>query len=156
MALDGTVADCTDDSLHLNLDGARISNIASIYAHAVFSEDGIINGMLQGKAPIFHADGWGAKLSVQMPTNPAMDVEWGREVRMELPLFREYAKAVFANTEAYVAGMSDQEFERKITAFGGERMVGWIVANILGTHAPTHMGEIAALKGVQGLKGLPF
>ena len=31
-----------------------------------------------------------------------------------------------------------------------------VVSNILGWHMAEHTGEIAAVKGVQGLKGLPF
>jgi len=31
-----------------------------------------------------------------------------------------------------------------------------MVISILGTHLTGHAGEIAALKGVQGMKGLPF
>ena len=38
----------------------------------------------------------------------------------------------------------------------GESTVGCMIVNILATHFPQHIGEIAALKGVHGLKGLPF
>jgi hypothetical protein len=31
-----------------------------------------------------------------------------------------------------------------------------MVSAIVATHLPAHAGEIAALKGVQGYKGLPF
>jgi hypothetical protein len=34
--------------------------------------------------------------------------------------------------------------------------VGGALANVLLWHVCNHSGEIAALKGVQGLKGLPF
>ncbi len=156
-ALEGTMADFSEAALHKNFDGATISNCASIYAHAVFSEDGIVNGMLQGKQPLFHAQSWGSKLSVQMPSRPTMDLNWGQGVKMDLPAFQQYAKAVYANSDAYIAGLSDADFERKIeTGYAGQQSVAWVLGNVLATHAPMHNGEIAALKGIQGLKGLPF
>src|SRR5262245_27365930 len=154
--LEQTIADCPQETLDKNLPGATISNIGSIYAHTVFSEDGILHGMLQGKAPIYKAQNWAAKTGLQMPEG-GFDPAWARDVRLKLAAFREYAKAVYAATDAYVAGLSDADLDRKVqTGFVGEQTVGFIISNILGWHAAQHTGEIAALKGVQGLKGLPF
>lgn len=38
----------------------------------------------------------------------------------------------------------------------GEYPLGWALSVLIAQHAAAHSGEIAALKGVQGLKGLPF
>jgi len=75
---------------------------------------------------------------------------------MDLSTFQEYADAVFAATDAYVADLPDSELERKIQGAIGEYTVGWGIAILLCQHAAQHSGEIAALKGIQGLKGLPF
>ncbi len=76
---------------------------------------------------------------------------------MELPAFREYARAVYAATDAYVGGLSEAALERKVdTGFIGEQTVAFVLTNIAAWHVAEHGGEIAALKGVQGLKGLPF
>jgi hypothetical protein len=75
---------------------------------------------------------------------------------MDLPKFQEFAKAVYANTDAYLATLSDADLERKIQGPAGETTLGWFLTTILATHFPGHAGEIAALKGVQGMKGLPF
>jgi hypothetical protein len=128
-----------------------------VYAHIVFSEDGIVQGMLQGKPLVYKSQGWARRLTVTMPENPMFDPAWARAVRMDLPSFREYAKAVYAATDAYVAGLGAADLERKIdTGFVGEQSVGFVLSNIVGWHIAEHGGEIAALKGVQGLKGLPF
>ncbi len=82
--------------------------------------------------------------------------DWAAGVHMSLDSFQAYAKAVFAQTDAYLAGLSDADLVRKGQGPGGETTLGWFVVNILATHVPQHLGEIAALKGVQGLKGLPF
>jgi hypothetical protein len=155
--LEQTIADCGQAVLDKTLPGATITSIGSIYAHVVFAEDGILHGMLQGKAPVYQTGGWASRAQIQMPKPGEFNPEWARTVKMNLPVFREYAKAVYAATDAYIAGLSDADLERKVqTGFVGEQTVAFVVSNILGWHMAEHGGEIAALKGVQGLKGLPF
>lgn len=155
--LEQTIADCPPDALHKTLPGATIVSIASIYAHTVFSEDQIVQGMLQQKPPVFQSQGWAGRTGIAMPTTPELTGEWARGVRMDLPSFREYAKAVYAATDGYVGGLSDAALERKVdTGFIDEQTVAFILSNIAAWHVAEHGGEIAALKGVQGLKGLPF
>jgi len=151
-----TVGGCSEDALNKNLPGATITSIGSIYAHAVFGEDAIVQGMLQGKPPVYQAQGWAGKLSVDMPSDPSMTPDWGKSVKMDLATFCDYAKAVYAATDAFVAGLSDADLDRKLeTGFAGEQTVAWVLGMCV-NHVDTHTGEIAALKGVQGLKGLPF
>jgi len=155
--MDGVVADCTPEQVNKNIDGATITSIASVYAHTVFAEDFIVQMMVQGKPPIYEAQGWAKKLNVA-PSGapPSMNPDWGKAVKMDVPSFQQYAKDVYAASDAYLANASDAELERKVQTPIGEQTVGWAIANLLGTHAPQHASEIAALKGVQGLKGLPF
>ena len=87
---------------------------------------------------------------------PEMTPEWAASVKMSLPVFQEYAKTVYAATDAYLATVADAELDRKTQTPFGEQTIGWIVSMLLTTHVPGHAGEIAALKGVHGLKGLPF
>jgi hypothetical protein len=149
------MGDC-GDALNKRLTDAKVGSIGSIYAHAVFAEDAVINGMLQGKPTLFQEQGWEAKTGVKPPEGPRQTDDWAANVNLNLATFQEYANAVFAQTDAYLANLSDAEMERKIQGPIGETTVGWMVVNILATHFPGHAGEIAALKGVQGLKGLPF
>lgn len=152
----GMMGDCEDGVLHKTLPQATVTSIASIYAHAIFAEDFITQGMLQGKPPIYKTDGWEAKAGVPMPATPEMNAEWAATVKMDVGAFCEYAKAVHAATNAYLDGVSDADLQAKVQTPAGEQNKEWIVANLLGTHLAQHAGEIAALKGVQGLKGLPF
>jgi hypothetical protein len=155
--LEQTIGDCQQATLDKNLPGATITSVGSIYAHLVLAEDGILHGMLQGKPPLYQTQGWAARAGVAMPKPGEFTPEWARAVKMNLPPFREYAKAVYAATDAYVAGLSDADLERKVqTGFVGEQTIAFVMSNILGWHVAEHTGEIAALKGVQGLKGLPF
>jgi len=155
--LDGMVSECTADALHKAIPGSTTNTIAVTYAHAVLSEDFIVNDMLQEKATLAQEAGWEAKTGVPLPsTPPAMWVEWGADIKLNLAPFQEYAKSVYAATDAYVAGLSDADLNRKVMGPAGETTVGWMIAVILATHVPSHAGEVAALKGVHGAKGLPF
>jgi hypothetical protein len=152
------LGDCDPELLNKTLPNATIGSIASIYAHVVFAEDAFVQSRFQGKPTIYGSGGWEEKTGVASPgMPPAITPEWAKALKMDLPRFQEYADAVFAATDAYLAELPDEELDRKIQgATGGEYTLGWGIAILLGQHAAQHSGEIAALEGVQGLKGLPF
>lgn len=66
-----------------------------------------------------------------------------------------YRDAVRAATDRYLADLTADELDRQIDLMGSQRPVADALA-IMVVHIATHAGEIAALKGTQGLKGLPF
>jgi hypothetical protein len=66
----------------------------------------------------------------------------------------EYQAAVWAATDAFLATLTPEDLDRKVKFAGGERTVADIVL-LSASQALSHMGEIAALKGAQGSKGLP-
>lgn len=151
------VKECTGDVIHKNLAGSTANTIAAIYAHGVIAEDVIGTAFLQGKAPMYQEEGWESRLGIAFPgVPPQMTPEWAASVKMEIPAFQEYAKAVYGATDAYLAAVSDAELDRKTQGPFGETTIGWMVSALLATHPIGHAGEIAALKGVQGEKGLPF
>jgi hypothetical protein len=145
------------DALNAKLPGATIGSPAAIYAHAVISEDFIVNGMAMGGAPLYVTGGWASKTGVPLPAGPRQTDEWAASINMNLAPFREHAAAVYANTSKVVAEMSEAKAAEMIdTPFGSKQPRLEFVANLCVTHDWGHMGEIAALKGVKGMKGLPF
>ena len=66
------------------------------------------------------------------------------------------AGAVAAATDDFLANATDEELNKEVDSPVGKQPFITFFANIALTHAAGHWGEIAALKGVQGLKGLPF
>ncbi|MGB2694486.1 MAG: DinB family protein [Dehalococcoidia bacterium] len=154
-ALSSMMGECSPEVLNKNPDGT-VTSIASIYAHTVFAEDTIVHGMLQGKPTLYQTGGWDGKASVASTGDPTMNPDWAKTVKMDYPAFRDYASAVFAATDAYLDNVSDADLQKKVQTPAGEQTAEWTIAAILATHAPQHAGEIAALKGVEGMKGLPF
>ena len=73
-----------------------------------------------------------------------------------MPVLREYTKAVYAATDAYLVSLTDAEMERKIPGPLGEKTLSWSISNLVLAHIHEMMGEMSCLKGIQGAKGYPF
>ena len=150
--LEAAVGDCNPEAVARKLPGATINSIGAIYAHTIFSEDGILNFMIRGQAPVYMKDGWAEKIGIEMP-HGGMEPDW--DIKMDLPLFREYAAAVYKTTDEYLSSASDADLDRVVDlGFAPAMPVSSFVANILAWHAATHQGEVSALKGVAGVNGL--
>lgn len=135
--------------------------IAGTYAHLVFSEDMFLHGFLKQEDPLFETmfkDATGA--SAVQPSDWVNEYpKWLREVEVDMEKFRAYAKAVYASSEEYVAGLSEEDLVKDVdmSAFGmGSRKVHDFIGGILVGHAYSITGEVSVLKGLQGLKGYPF
>jgi hypothetical protein len=150
--LEAAIRDCPADALTRKLPGSTINSIGAIYAHTIFSEDGILNVLIRGGTPVYFAGGWAPKVGLDMPKG-GMEPDWA--VTLDVDLFRQYATAVYEATDEYLATVSDAELDRVVDpGFAPPMPVRSLVANLLAWHAATHQGEISALKGVQGFNGL--
>ncbi len=158
--LEQTMDGVTDEEAHVAPAGTA-NQIAGTYAHIIFSEDFFVHGFLQKSQPLFETtfkDKTGAS-EVQPSEWQTAYPKWLREVKVDIKQFRQYAKAVFAESEAYVASLTDVDLEKDVdmSAFGMEpRKVHDFIANLISGHTYSITGEIAVLKGIQGLKGYPF
>ncbi|MBA4179370.1 MAG: hypothetical protein C0506_02170 [Anaerolinea sp.] len=150
--MEAAIVDCTPGVLGKRLPGATINSAGAIYAHTIFSEDGILNGLVRGTTPVYYADGWAQKIGIDMPKG-GMEPDW--DVNLDLELFRQYAAAVYRHTDEYLASATDAELARVVEpGFVPALAVSALFADVLVWHAATHQGEISALKGVQGVNGL--
>lgn len=159
---DGTVADVTPEQAHWQPPG-NAAPIAAVWAHLALSTDGIVHGVLQGKPPLFATE-WSGRtgLSEPMPQPGTADwqdyLPWARRVRVDLPALRQYFDTVFAATDAYLASLTDADLRSPLdlSALGvGQVDRAWGLSILLLNHVGTETGEIAVLKGLQGLKGYP-
>ncbi len=150
-----TVADCADEALNARGDGWTINPIGALYAHLILAEDAMVNGRARGGETLLVSEGWGEKIGISDASSRQSE-SWS-DFKADLPALRSYAAAVAAATDDFLATASDADLLREVDApGGGTQPVITFLANIGVTHIAGHWGEIAALKGVQGLKGLPF
>jgi uncharacterized damage-inducible protein DinB len=152
--IEQVIDDCDDEAL-TNIVGGNIGSISAIYAHAVFDEDGWITG-IDGSDRLWESGDWAAKTGLDIP-GAAQTQEWTQSgAQYDLAAFREYAQAVYARTDDYLSNASDSELDADVPAGGGTMPAAkWLGAVGL-WHVISHQGEMSALKGAQGLKGLPF
>lgn len=149
--LDMTIGDCTQEVLDHKEDGWTIEPIGALYAHIAAAEDSIVNGLVRGTTPVLMRDGWSEKTGI---TNPQEHL--GSDYKANMPVLKAYAAAVFKETDDFLANATEAELTKEVDTPLGKMPAITFLANIGLTHCPGHWGEIAALKGVQGLKGLPF
>lgn len=154
--LEQAVADLTPEQLHQRQPGSTVNPIAAIYAHAVLDEDVILNSWVRQQTPLYESGGWHERLRIDPGTGVQAN-DWAAAVRInDLPAFQEYARAVYGETDRYVASLSEGDLDPILSTPLGDRSVGNILGTILVWHAMQHGGEICALKGCMGSKGLPF
>ena len=149
-----TVGDVSKEALGKTEEGWTINSIGALYAHTVVAEDMMVNAMGRGGQPIVTQDGWAEKLGIDNP-DPRQDEHY-KEMQIDLATFSGYAKAVAESTDDFLANASEAELSKEVDGPLGKQPYITFLANIGVTHVAGHWGEIAALKGVQGLKGLPF
>jgi hypothetical protein len=152
--LERTMADVTPEQAHWLPPGTAIP-IGAEYAHIVGGEDAILNMFLR-KAPPLFATTWAGKtgMSELMPQTAPWDA-WARSVKIDLDQMRQYAQAVYAQTDAYLASVTTESLDVEID-FAGKRTVADALGCILLGHVNNHCGEISLCKGLQGAKGYPF
>lgn len=155
--VEGTAVDLTDEMCH-HLPGGMAHPIGSTYVHIATAEDFIINMMVRGQQPLLMGDWAGKTGASEPPPDPTGDVlGWHNRVKVDLNQAREYAQAVYKNTDEYLSTLSDSDLDREIEVpgFGKNALAYYIGIGAL-IHPANHVGEISALKGIQGAKGYPF
>ena len=131
--------------------------LGATYAHAALETDAMIQHFVRGEAPLYETT-WASKTGVSQP-QMGQTLAWGRALQVELPALREYARAVYRNTEQTIAALSEEDLEREVdlSPLGeGKRTLNWLLQAMVIGHLHNVVGEISALKGIQGAKGYPF
>jgi hypothetical protein len=157
----GTVGDVTEDQLHKD-PGGKALPLGALYAHLVYSEDAILNGMILGKAPLYTNEFKGKTGSSE--DMPAMDEKWSEEnerwaksVKIDLPKLVEYKEVVFKATEQYLNTLTDEDLDKEIDLGAwGKKSLANLLSGFIIAHTNSLTGEISILKGIQGAKGYPF
>src|SRR5262245_33544202 len=154
--LEQVVSGLAEEQLHWAPSGTA-NTIAATYAHVVGSEDVLVQEtLLEGTA--LGKSAWAGRSGISRPIlrRGADWFQWSRRVRVDLGAARAYAAAVYAATDAYLAGLDADALAMPPSApVPGGQTLSWLVNNLLVEHAALHAGEIAVLRGLQGLQGLP-
>ena len=160
--LDGTMADVTQAQVEYAPPGLA-NPLGATYAHVVWSEDMVVQGMCRQAQPLF-ASTWAGRTGLSEPM-PSPGPEWAdyapwtRRVRVDLDQLRQYARAVAAETDAWLDSLSEDDLDRPMDLSGiglGQHTLASAIGLLIANHLGTETGEIAVLKGIQGARGYPF
>jgi uncharacterized damage-inducible protein DinB len=151
---DAVLKNLTEEQLNWSPPGTA-NKIATILIHVTGTDDRFINMRARGQATVWDSGNWSERIGLPQP--PGMAGYWDEANTSTFPLspVLEYVAAVRASVDDYVASLTDEELARTVQAIGGEQPIAAVLALLI-VHASGHYGEVAALKGAQGAKGLPF
>lgn len=154
--LEGTIAGISTEQACYCPDGKAMPAGAH-YAHHVQGEDAIFNGMLQGKTPLMAGE-FAGKIGTPEPAPQGDWSAWARSTTINMEEAHAYAQAVYAATDAYLAGLTDADLDSDLdmSAFEMGTQPLSMMLDILLLDTAMHTGEISSVKGLQGLKGYPF
>ena len=84
--------------------------------------------------------------------------QWARRIRIDLAALRQYAQAVYAATDQYLASLQEGDLGRTIDLSGAglsQPSLAWLLSGGVLGHLNNHCGEVSCLKGLQGAQGYP-
>ena len=153
---DDAITDLTPDQMQWRAND-RGHPISFILWHYVRTEDNIIQFVLQRKPTVWLDGGWDQRFGLHRTAQgTGMSLADAQALSLEPKEdFHSYMKAVWEATDAYLAAADDDFLQQKTTVKPlGEMPILNAIGNMCLTHGFTHLGEIAHLRGLQGLKGM--
>jgi len=152
--VDAAMQDTTTEQFNWVPSGTA-NPISATFIHCLNSEDFFVQEILQGKTRVWEDECCGEKTGVKNTPGYGGNWEEFKHMTVELSPVLDYQQAVRAATDAYLEKLTLEDLDRKVKFAGGERSVADMLI-LSSSHTLSHAGEIAALKGMQGVKGLPF
>lgn len=157
------MASVTPEQAHWHPPATAVNSLGGNYAHLPVIEDLVINAILKGGTPLF-ASSWAGKTGMSaLPPLPTPETPglpswqaWSTQVDIDLNVLRSYTQATYAATEEYLASLSDEQLHQTVDLSGvglGTPTIQWILSVVIIGHTYAHGGEIACLKGLQGIQG---
>jgi hypothetical protein len=134
--------------------------IGAMYWHTISGADEVVYRWIEGDTqPLHERAGWRARaVTVDHPDPQGAEgwLEWMRAIRVSLPAIHEYACAVAADLDAWLAAKSPADLDRVVHTPIGDFSAAAALDTFVVWHINAHCGEISALKGCQGARGYPF
>ena len=135
------------------------NHIAFTIWHCVRTEDNVTRFVLQDRRPtIWLENDWSQQFGLdRIAQGTGMSHSEAANVRFpSVADFTAYMQDVWRSTDEYLNSLKDEDLGNVVTIKPrGEFTVGNALQEIVLTHQFTHLGEMWALRGLQGLQGAP-
>ena len=139
------------------LPDSGVVSAAGIYVHAVLGEDHFVSGRL-GEPLTYGLGKWESRLGFE----PRADITagWAESLRFEVDVMREYARAVYARSDAFFAALTAEASQEAVSNWRVIREDGQVryeqrqVPVLFGfmdnvtLHSVGHAGEIAVVSNL--------
>ena len=149
---DAVMDGLTEEQFNWNPPGSA-NSIRATFVHLVATEDYYINKVLAGGERLWDQQGWGEKIGLSAPPSATHSWDEIHQATLSLVTVLDYARAVREATEAYLLRFTPEELERPVVLYGRDRIVADVLTRVI-VHSALHTGDIAAVRGLQGAKGL--
>lgn len=149
-----TIQGMTEEQFNWSPPGTA-NPIRTTLLHMIAAEDNHIQHVVQGLPLVWETGGWGEKIGISTPPGGGRGWDEAKDVVLALEPVLAYQAAVYAATDAYLQQVTPEELDRQVRFLGRDQSIGQVLATAT-AHVVGHAGEIAALRGIQGVKGLPF
>jgi len=143
----------TDDLLRWTPPGMA-NRIGVTLLHTIAGQD-VFTGMLLGQPTLWVSESWDQRFGLEKSPGPGMDWNALPTDRLTLENLCAYLQSVRNRLESYLQALTPEELDRKVDLFGKEQPAADVLILMAG-HSLMHAGEIAALKGIAGVRGLAF
>jgi len=154
--VDFVVDDLTLAELKKVHDGATIMSILAIYTHIALAEDWMVQDLVKGGQQLWQSSGWATKIGLEEKNGFISEEQAQSVTEAQWAEIKAYTAAVRASTMAYLDSATDADLAQPKELYGKPRTIGYVIANYAFFHILQHQGELAALKGVMGKKGMPY
>jgi hypothetical protein len=140
--LQQVVADLTQEHADWVPPGTA-STIGAVYSHTITYVDFIVQRVCIGQSDADFAEPPPEEIRMQ-------------QVQVDLSALHEYADQVQSAAQEWLSTLTPADLDRRRYTSAGELNLGQLLESYIIWHINAHCGEIAALKGCQGLKGYPW
>ncbi len=141
--LSSVTADVTQEQADWKPPGTA-NTIGSIYSHILTYVDYYVRTyFIEGKPQPVTVESRPAEL-------------WMQDVQVDLSELHAYTEQVCSAAQNWLSSLAPEDLELRALTTAGEINMGQAVELFVIWHINAHCGEIAALKGCQGLKGYPW
>ena len=150
---DSVLKGLTDDQL-IALPPGKVSPIGVIWLHAVNAEDNFIS-IIREQPSLWNSAGWKERFGLESAPNMGEDWAEYQGAALTVELLQAYTEAVREQTTAYLESTTEASLDETVKFFtdSDPKADVWVLMVV---HTSIHTGEMAAIKGVLGGKGLPF
>ena len=153
-SLQTSVIEDIEDEMLTKKPMGTTSSIGVIWLHMISGEDNFLS-IISGEDSLWESEGWKNRFGLDKAPNMGEDWSKYEDAEITNELLKGYTTEISGRTQSYLDALEDGSLDETVNFFTDEDPKAKVWGLLIG-HTLIHAGEIAAIKGTLGEKGLPF